>query len=206
MNLRFVATITGVTAMHWIMQDTAGMAQEHIHMKSGDAAAERSADRRPDVPLEQAMRAALDKVPGRIHEIDLMEKQGDTDWLFEVLTPDGHMVHVEVDSETGMVTRIAKPKPEHIVGIPDKGKKIYDRLCIACHGSEGKGDGPFGALLVPRAANLTSHGSHGHLKPDIEWFRTIREGREGTAMQGFGRVLSNQDIRNVLAYVRSLRE
>ena len=48
--------------------------------------------------------------------------------------------------------------PSHVeaAGGPAKGKAIYEKYCMACHGSQGKGDGPAGKMLKPPAANLTS--------------------------------------------------
>jgi mono/diheme cytochrome c family protein len=36
------------------------------------------------------------------------------------------------------------------------GKKIFDQNCVSCHGDEGLGNGPAGASLNPKPANLTS--------------------------------------------------
>jgi mono/diheme cytochrome c family protein len=87
-------------------------------------------------------------------------------------------------------------------GVPAKGKAIYERLCIACHGAQGKGDGPAGEALMPPAADLTSSTVEG--KPDAELFHTIQNGRPPTAMPAFKGQLSDQQIHNMVAYIRSL--
>ncbi|GIW55719.1 MAG: hypothetical protein KatS3mg082_2123 [Nitrospiraceae bacterium] len=156
----------------------------------------------PKTTIEQALKAALEKVPGQVHEIDLLEKPGDLDWVVELLTPDGRRIRVEVDGESGIVTRIAESKPEHLAGDPERGKAMYEKHCLACHGEKGKGDGPFGRHLFPPAADYGS--PEVKTKSDMELFKAIRDGVPGTAMQSFRRRLSNQQIRDVLAYVRSL--
>ena len=36
------------------------------------------------------------------------------------------------------------------------GKMLFDQNCVSCHGDEGLGNGPAGASLNPKPANLTS--------------------------------------------------
>ena len=36
-------------------------------------------------------------------------------------------------------------------GDPAKGKALYEKYCVACHGPQGKGDGPAGRMLILRA-------------------------------------------------------
>lgn len=82
----------------------------------------------------------------------------------------------------------------------EKGHRVYQTYCANCHGASGKGDGPVGKILVPPAADLTATTN----KPDEELLKSIRDGRPGTAMPSWKNDLSQQDILNVLAYVRSL--
>lgn len=85
-----------------------------------------------------------------------------------------------------------------------KGKALYAGKggCVNCHGPGGRGDGPAGKMLVPPPADLT--GPKTKAKSDAELLKTIREGRSGTAMAAFKGQLSEQEIRDLLAYVRSL--
>ena len=85
-----------------------------------------------------------------------------------------------------------------------KGKAVYEKSCMACHGSQGKGDGPTGKVLVPPAADFTSAASK--RKSDAELLRIIENGKPPTAMIAWKGVLSAQEIQQVLAYVKSLRK
>lgn len=152
------------------------------------------------VTIERVMELALQKVQGEIRKIDLLEKTGKHDWLVEILRPDGKLARIEVDSDTGRVLSVAETAGHHVLGDLHKGKTVYEKLCIMCHGPEGKGDGAFGAQLVPPAANLSSSEIQG--KPDHELFSAIKNGVQGSAMQSFKNRLSDQDIRDLLAYVR----
>ncbi len=89
-------------------------------------------------------------------------------------------------------------------GDPVKGKAVYEQRCSACHGPQGKGDGPTGKVLVPPAADFTSAKSR--KKSDAELLEIIENGKPPSAMIAWKGQLSEQDIRNVLAYVKTLRK
>lgn len=36
-----------------------------------------------------------------------------------------------------------------------QGKQLYMKYCASCHGASGKGDGPVGAMMNPKASDLT---------------------------------------------------
>jgi mono/diheme cytochrome c family protein len=85
-----------------------------------------------------------------------------------------------------------------------KGRAIYEKHCLICHGSRGKGDGPTGKVLIPPATDLTSAASK--KKSDADLLKIIRDGKPPTAMPAWKGQLSEQDIRDVLAYIRSLSQ
>jgi mono/diheme cytochrome c family protein len=87
-------------------------------------------------------------------------------------------------------------------GDPVKGKATYERLCVTCHGAQGKGDGPASKMLMPPPADLTSPKIKS--KPDGDLLQAVQNGRPPTTMPAFKGQLSEQEIHNVLAYVRSL--
>ncbi len=89
-------------------------------------------------------------------------------------------------------------------GDPVKGKAVYEKSCLACHGPQGKGDGPTGKVLVPPAADFTSAASK--KKSDADLLGIIENGKPPTAMVAWKGQLSGQDIQNVLAYVKTLRK
>lgn len=89
-------------------------------------------------------------------------------------------------------------------GDAERGRDVYEKSCVACHGPEGRGDGPTGREITPPAANFTSAGSQA--KSVAELRATIAQGREGTAMIGWSGTLSERQIDDVLAYVLVLRK
>lgn len=89
--------------------------------------------------------------------------------------------------------------PQHAV---ERGQEIYQKYCQECHGAEGRGDGPRAAMLAPRPGNLVSAATSA--KTDEELLATIAQGVPRTPMEGWGDQLSDDEQRDVLAYIRSL--
>ena len=78
-----------------------------------------------------------------------------------------------------------------------RGKKLYEKYCLACHGPAGRGDGA--VQFDPPVADLTS--SEVLTKPDSRLLQSIHEGRPNTAMDTWKRVMSKEATRDVLAYI-----
>jgi mono/diheme cytochrome c family protein len=85
-------------------------------------------------------------------------------------------------------------------GDPVTGREIYVNTCIRCHGIDGKG--ALGIKLVPPPADLTAPAVQNRL--DGTLFRRIHEGRPNTAMGAWKYALSDEEIWDVLTYVRTL--
>jgi mono/diheme cytochrome c family protein len=95
--------------------------------------------------------------------------------------------------------------PAHAAaGDSRKGKSVYEKSCLVCHGPQGRGDGPVGKTINPPAADFTSPASK--KKTDAELLDTIENGRPPTAMVGWKGQLSAAEIQDVLAHVKSLRQ
>ena len=81
------------------------------------------------------------------------------------------------------------------------GREIYANTCILCHGIDGKG--VRGLQFVPAPADLTSPAVQDRL--DGTLFRRIHDGKPNTAMGAWKHALTDEEIWDVLAYVRTLR-
>lgn len=86
----------------------------------------------------------------------------------------------------------------------EAGAGVYRTNCVSCHGTKGKGDGPVAAHLTPPPADLTSQSVR--QKKDQDLLKTIREGKPGTSMPAWKGGLSDQQIEEVLAYIRTFAE
>ncbi|HKY71332.1 MAG TPA: cytochrome c [Nitrospira sp.] len=83
----------------------------------------------------------------------------------------------------------------------EAGRRIYAEACKACHGLDGKGAGVM--KFRPPAADLTS--PQVQAKLDSGLYTVIHEGRANTAMGAWKYALSDEEIRDVLSYVRTFR-
>lgn len=88
--------------------------------------------------------------------------------------------------------------------IVNKGKALYDGkgTCFNCHGKDGGGNGPGAAQLNPSPRNFQHHGFWRH-RTEGEIFWVIKHGSPGTAMIGFGQVLSDEEIWALIQYERT---
>jgi mono/diheme cytochrome c family protein len=82
------------------------------------------------------------------------------------------------------------------------GREIYVNTCIRCHGIDGKG--AMGMQFVPPPADLTSDAVQNRL--DATLFKRIHDGKANTAMGAWKYALSDDEIWDVLAYIRTLRQ
>ncbi len=83
-----------------------------------------------------------------------------------------------------------------------KGKQTYDDKCSACHGPQGKGDGPAAATLNPKPVAFADRAFMQGLPVDCHFYR-ISEGVQGTGMPPW-KALGEDAIWQVLIYERSL--
>jgi mono/diheme cytochrome c family protein len=92
-------------------------------------------------------------------------------------------------------------------GNADHGQNIYDQLCWRCHGRSGESDGPVSDAMNPRPRDLTDRTYMSTVSD--EWLLTVIKHGGGSvckspAMMAFKDVLSDDDIRALVAYLRTL--
>jgi cytochrome c oxidase cbb3-type subunit 2 len=99
--------------------------------------------------------------------------------------------------------------PADRAGLLAHGRRVFQRRCAGCHGSEGDGVGPAATFLDPRPRDLTAGifkfrtTPSGSLPVDADLFRTISRGLGGTAMPGWHE-LPRADRMAVVAFVKTL--
>jgi mono/diheme cytochrome c family protein len=88
---------------------------------------------------------------------------------------------------------------------PVAGKQIYAQHCVVCHGIKGRGNGPSGKKLDPKPTDFTTA-----VADDDEWFKATKLGTKAigksAGMEAYASKLSDQEIRDVLAYVKTLKQ
>ena len=80
------------------------------------------------------------------------------------------------------------------------GKATYDKLCVSCHGADGKGNPAMAKALGEKGLNVVAKDVQA--KKDDELLKVIVEG--AGKMPASGKNLSQQEQKDVLSYMRSL--
>ena len=98
------------------------------------------------------------------------------------------------------VSAAEKMPPLTLAGDSSRGLALFLRNCAGCHGMDGRGG------IAPEIGNPVFQKA----ATDEFIVRTIRSGRQGTAMPAFARpdapAFSDQDVADVLAYLRTFGE
>jgi cbb3-type cytochrome c oxidase subunit III len=90
-----------------------------------------------------------------------------------------------------------------------KGKIVYDKWCAGCHGEKGDGNGDGATAMLPRPRDFTRGvykirtTASGEIPTDDDLMHVIAEGMPGTAMPAWKEKLSDQERRDLVAYVKS---
>ena len=82
------------------------------------------------------------------------------------------------------------------------GATVFHTNCEACHGTQGHGDGPAGAALDPHPKNLAELQT---VVSDDYLIWRISEGKYGTSMVGWKGILTEEQIWQVIAFIRTLK-
>jgi len=101
----------------------------------------------------------------------------------------------------------------------NKGQAVYERYCWWCHGRDGAGDGPAAPYLNPPPRDFTyglykwkstpfdeitpSHGDFLRMLTGPPRGGDGRGGLRGTAMPGWGKVLSQEEKNAVISYIKA---
>lgn len=104
-------------------------------------------------------------------------------------------------------------------GDVDAGNAKFQALCVSCHGPTGKGDGPTGKALAAAGQPAPRDFSVGDFKFDTDSDGTpgsdsdlknvVTKGAMaygGSAMMAPVQGLSDEDLNNLVAFIRSLKE
>lgn len=102
-----------------------------------------------------------------------------------------------------MLSKAASPAPPEVARdqLLSSGRIIFLARCVACHGNDGRGDGPLAAQLIgPPVGDLTDdEWKHGDRPEQV--LSVIAQGVPNTRMEGWSRVLDPPELKAVEAYV-----
>jgi mono/diheme cytochrome c family protein len=83
-----------------------------------------------------------------------------------------------------------------------EGAKVFKSNCEVCHGPQGHGDGPVGQSLEPKPKNLAELQA---VAGDDFLFWRVSEGKPGTSMVGWKGILKEEQIWQVVSFIRTLK-
>jgi len=107
-----------------------------------------------------------------------------------------------VVSLVGIVLTTSWALAQSYSGNLKNGERIFQQHCVGCHGTAGDGLGPDIKELIVPPVNFRSAKSR--TKTDMELYLPIKQGVLFSPMHGWADRLSDQEIRDVLGYIRSL--
>ena len=81
------------------------------------------------------------------------------------------------------------------------GAEVFLTNCEMCHGPQGHGDGPAGQSLEPKPGNLAVVQTRAG---DDYLFWRIHDGKPGTSMVAWKGILSDEQIWQAVAFIRTL--
>lgn len=102
-----------------------------------------------------------------------------------------------------------KPEVKSVSAVDEKliaeGKGTYEANCAGCHGVAGDGAGPAAAALTPKPRNFVAW----KLKygdDDASITKTLENGVKGTAMPPWKGTLNPDQMKSVIAYIRTFKK
>ncbi len=96
------------------------------------------------------------------------------------------------------IMALSKPNEDLI----NKGEKLFNTVCVSCHGADGKGDGTAGAALNPKPRNFTSKEGWVNGPKLSQIFTTLSEGISGSGMAAFDYLTPEERV-SLAHYIRS---
>jgi mono/diheme cytochrome c family protein len=109
----------------------------------------------------------------------------------------GLAVHASVARHAQERPNPAPPTEENLIA----GMAIYTQMCAKCHGQPNAGPSIYGESFYPPAPQLAGHPPE-YTEAEIFWI--VKHGIRNTAMPAWGRQLSDENIWQVVAFLKRL--
>lgn len=120
-------------------------------------------------------------------------------------TPNPAAIAIAEAGKVFLIPPEAQSAKNPITASPDvlsSAHRLFTTRCSICHGSDGKGDTPIGSHIYPRAADLTASRTQSKSDGALAWI--IGNGIPHTGMPGWKQTLKDEDIWQLVTYVRAL--
>jgi mono/diheme cytochrome c family protein len=109
----------------------------------------------------------------------------------------GFAVRASVARHSAEQAGIATPTDDHLQG----GAEIYKAMCAQCHGQLNGRASLLGGSFYPPAPQLPGH-STTYTEPELFWI--VKHGIRNTSMPAWRNLLSDDDIQQVVAFLKTL--
>ena len=94
--------------------------------------------------------------------------------------------------------------------VPNDGQTSYEKMCLKCHGSQGKGDGPVAKMVKDQDMGDLSDKEAMDQYSDEDLYKFIAEGGEAVGksklMVAHKSKLTEAEIKAVIAYIKTLQK
>jgi mono/diheme cytochrome c family protein len=171
----------------------------------------------PAIQAQESGAEMWGRACARCHRAQPPNKYGADTWraIMRHMSLNARLTPQEEEAITGFLVGAARPiaaapapRPDggvvaRVSGNSTIGAAVYRAQCTACHGEEGKGDGPAAAGLTPRPPDLTRL-EHLRTMSDEELLQVLSVGKG--SMPGFGNILTEQELTDVVAWLRVINK
>lgn len=83
----------------------------------------------------------------------------------------------------------------------ERGKALYGKHCLECHGASGQGNGPLASNQNQKPVDLKKTVSE---VPHFKFFMSVSQMQGAEKMPGWKTVFSQNDLNDLVAYLRTL--
>jgi len=113
----------------------------------------------------------------------------------------GTRAHGGRGNDPAATIQTQEPFASGLSGNAGRGEKLYMATCVTCHGAKGDGKGPRAYFINPKPRNFIDPAFASFNRPAI--YAAVANGRLGTEMPAWSKVLNDQEITDVAEFVFS---
>ncbi|MES9813579.1 MAG: c-type cytochrome [Candidatus Thiodiazotropha sp.] len=140
-------------------------------------------------------------MPGFSSQLDDDDISSVVDFVRQAFMTDSDEKHEVIENfKLENAQEMAAQLSRGLTGDASRGQRYYLKNCVACHGVKGDGKGPRAYFILPKPRNF-QHTAARHTLNRPKLFTAIAEGNRGTDMPAWDKVLSAQQIADIVEYV-----
>jgi high-affinity iron transporter len=142
------------------------------------------AEYREQLEFAGQVQAQIARLPANPRRLELERAAGELTALIEHKASGARVAQASAELRRALIEAygltVAPKAPPDLA----RAAELYDRLCAACHGAQGRGDGPAGKALEPPPSNFQDD-ARMRARSVYGLYNTITLGVEGTGMASY---------------------